>query len=186
MDKVWTPDFVTYNVLSEQELTTHSTRVLVRHDGSCQWMPPILLRTSRAVDMTYYPFDQQTCKIKIGSWTHSKQQLAVLFKYPTVGSNGTESALVFSPDLYVKSSEWELVSSKMTLNEVQYQCCTNIYQDVTISLTQKRFPRQPVLLLLVPCVITATMILLSFLLPPDSGEKVGLSAESTTIFDIQI
>ena len=78
-------------------------------------------------------------------------------------------------ELYSASTEWELVSSKAVLNELSYECCPDIFQDATFEFVQKRYSYQPVLVLLVPCIITAMLILLTFFLPPDAGEKVGLS-----------
>ena len=61
------------------------------------------------------------------------------------------------------------------INEVQYECCPEKYQDMTFTFVQKRYSYTPVLVLLIPCLITAMVILLTFFLPPDSGEKIGLS-----------
>ena len=46
---------------------------------------------------------------------------------------------------------------------------------MTFTFVQKRYSYTPVLVLLIPCLITAMLILLTFFLPPDSGEKIGLS-----------
>ena len=39
----------------------------------------------------------------------------------------------------------------------------------------KRRAYYPVMTLVIPCVITAVLLCLTFLMPPDAGEKVGLS-----------
>ena len=173
-DQVWRPDFVTYNDLSPNGMNIFASNVNVRYDGLCMWLPPAKLKTACDVDMKLFPFDQQTCWIKIGSWTHSKQQIDVKLMHPS-NENGTEGNVVLSGAMYTPSSEWNLTSSKAVLNEVKYDCCPESYQDVTIYFTQKRFSYQPVLTLLVPCIVTAFLLLLVFFLPPDAGEKVGLS-----------
>ena len=68
-----------------------------------------------------------------------------------------------------------LISATAQINEVQYECCPEKYQDMTFTFVQKRYSYTPVHVLLLPCIITAMLILLTFFLPPDSGEKVGLS-----------
>ena len=83
--------------------------------------------------------------------------------------------LTLDAAMYSPSTEWELVSTEAKLNEVKYDCCPEVYQDITFEFVQRRFSYQPVLVLLVPCIITAMLILLTFFLPPDAGEKVGLS-----------
>ena len=87
----------------------------------------------------------------------------------------TRGEVLFDPAMYSASSEWELISAVATINEVQYECCPETYQDITFTFVQKRYSYTPVLVLLVPCLITASLILLTFFLPPDSGEKIGLS-----------
>ena len=46
----------------------YNVNVIVRHDGTCSWFPPAKLKTSCDIDMHYFPFDTQTCYIKVGSW----------------------------------------------------------------------------------------------------------------------
>ena len=76
---------------------------------------------------------------------------------------------------YIKSTEWEIVGKECILNEGKYDCCPEIYQDITFTLKLKRYVYYPTLTLVLPCVMTAMLIVLTFILPPDAGEKVGLS-----------
>ena len=59
--------------------------------------------------------------------------------------------------------------------------------DLTFYIKVKRFQYYPVMTLVVPCVMTAMLIVLTFILPPDAGEKVGLSKYwNLTILDDNI
>ena len=82
---------------------------------------------------------------------------------------------MIDPGQYIKSTEWEIVGRGCTLNEAKYECCPQIYQDITYQLKLKRYVYYPTLTLVLPCVMTAMLIVLTFILPPDAGEKVGLS-----------
>ena len=42
------------------------------------WPPPAKLRRSCKIDVTYFPFDDQKCKMKFGSWTYDGFQVIVL------------------------------------------------------------------------------------------------------------
>ena len=53
--------------------------------------------------------------------------------------------------------------------------CQTDKTDITFSIKVKRYQYYPVFTLVVPCVMTAMLITLTFILPPDAGEKVGLS-----------
>ena len=48
---------------------------MVRHDGNVFWPVPTKLQSSCKVDVTYFPFDQQTCYMKFGSWTYDGFQV---------------------------------------------------------------------------------------------------------------
>ena len=173
-DQVWLPDFVTYNDLSPKGMNLDRTNVMVQYDGLMTWLPSAKLKTSCTIDMKNFPFDTQNCFIKMGSWTHSKSQIDVKLKFASL-DDPKVGAPNFDVAIYSASTEWELIEAKTILNEVKYECCPEVYQDVTFHFEQKRYSYQPVITLLIPCIVTAFLLLLVFFLPADSGEKVGLS-----------
>jgi hypothetical protein len=56
-----------------------------------------------------------------------------------------------------------------------YSCCPYPFSDVTYSFTLDRKPNYHILNMVVPCVIISFLSLVSFYLPPDCGERIGLS-----------
>lgn len=75
---------------------------------------------------------------------------------------------------YVLNGEWHLVSMSAKKNKVRYNCCIHPFHDVTLTLEIKRKPLYYVFNLIIPCALIATLTLIKFFLPPESGEKVGL------------
>ncbi|EDS34679.1 conserved hypothetical protein [Culex quinquefasciatus] len=71
-------------------------------------------------------------------------------------------------------------------NEIYYNCCPEPYIDITFAILIRRKTLYYFFNLIVPCVLIASMALLGFTLPPDSGEKLSLaplwSGESTWYF----
>lgn len=59
-------------------------------------------------------------------------------------------------------------------NEIYYNCCPEPYVDVTFAIIIRRRTLYYFFNLIVPCVLIASMALLGFTLPPDSGEKLSL------------
>lgn len=59
-------------------------------------------------------------------------------------------------------------------NEVFYDCCPEPYLDVTFVIKIRRRTLYYFFNLIVPCVLIASMAVLGFTLPPDSGEKLSL------------
>ena len=52
-----------------------TTKVRVSSDGTCYWIPPGLFQSSCAMDISYFPFDEQICSLKFGSWMYNGFQL---------------------------------------------------------------------------------------------------------------
>jgi nicotinic acetylcholine receptor len=61
------------------------TKAVLHFNGKVVWTPPAIFKSSCEIDVRYFPFDQQTCFMKFGSWTYDGFQvklfLAVVFKY---------------------------------------------------------------------------------------------------------
>lgn len=61
-------------------------------------------------------------------------------------------------------------------NEIYYNCCPEPYIDITFAVVIRRKTLYYFFNLIVPCVLIASMALLGFTLPPDSGEKLSLGS----------
>jgi nicotinic acetylcholine receptor len=48
---------------------TIMTKAILRHDGTVTWKPPAIYKSFCEIDVEYFPFDEQTCYMKFGSWT---------------------------------------------------------------------------------------------------------------------
>ena len=59
-------------------------------------------------------------------------------------------------------------------NEISYACCPQPYIDITYTILIRRRTLYYFSNLIVPCVLIASMAVLGFTLPPDSGEKLSL------------
>ena len=55
------------------------------------------------------------------------------------------------------------------------QCCPEEFVDVTVQIRLQRESLDFVLKLIIPCSLISSMIFLGFVLPPESGERIGLS-----------
>ena len=43
-----------------------------------QWKPPAIYHSSCEMDVEYFPFDEQTCVMKFGSWTYDGFQVKMV------------------------------------------------------------------------------------------------------------
>ena len=75
---------------------------------------------------------------------------------------------------YVEHLEWDVTDSSGVLNEVKYPCCSDIYMDITYTITLKRRTVYYNHLFVAPSVILALLTPCVFWLPPEGSEKITL------------
>ncbi|CAB4059414.1 CHRNN [Lepeophtheirus salmonis] len=78
--KIWTPDLLMYNSADEKFDGTFQTNVVVNHEGNCLYVPPGIFKSTCKIDITWFPFDDQKCELKFGSWTYSGWKLDLTLK----------------------------------------------------------------------------------------------------------
>ncbi|GFV88431.1 acetylcholine receptor subunit alpha-like 1 [Trichonephila clavipes] len=59
---------------------TIMTKAILHYDGKVIWKPPAIYKSSCGIDVEYFPFDEQTCLMKFGSWTYDGYTVRSLFK----------------------------------------------------------------------------------------------------------
>ncbi|XP_067878590.1 neuronal acetylcholine receptor subunit alpha-7-like isoform X2 [Heterodontus francisci] len=160
-DQIWVPDVLLYNSANDDFDSTFKTNVLVNSSGHCSFVAPGIFMSSCSIDVHWFPFDIQKCKLKFGSWTHDGWQI---------------NLQMLDADLsgFIPNGEWELIGVPGQRNEIYYECCKAPYPDVTYYITIRRRTLYYALNLLLPCVLLSCMALLVFVLPAESREKVSL------------
>jgi len=61
---------VLYHSADEDIDSKFPTNIVVSSDGTCSWVPLGLYISSCPIDITWFPFDDQNCTMKFGSWTY--------------------------------------------------------------------------------------------------------------------
>ncbi|XP_078056351.1 neuronal acetylcholine receptor subunit alpha-3-like isoform X2 [Mustelus asterias] len=163
-ETVWKPDIVLYNNAVADFQVDEKTKVLVTFDGNMTWIPPAIFKSSCRMDLTYFPFDYQNCSMKFGSWTHDKDKIDLVLI-------GTE---VNRLDLW-ESGVWVIISATGYRHEVKYNCCAEMYTDITYSIYIRRMPLFYTINIIIPCLMISFLTILVFYLPSDCGEKITLS-----------
>ncbi|XP_022915313.1 neuronal acetylcholine receptor subunit alpha-7 isoform X10 [Onthophagus taurus] len=174
-NKLWKPDVLMYNSADEGFDGTFQTNVVVKHNGSCLYVPPGIFKSTCKIDITWFPFDDQHCDMKFGSWTYDGNQLDLVLNSEDGGDLSD----------FITNGEWYLIGMPGKKNTIVYQCCPEPYVDVTFTIQIRRRTLYYFFNLIVPCVLISSMALLGFTLPPDSGEKLTLGVTillSLTVF----
>ncbi|VDN58347.1 unnamed protein product [Dracunculus medinensis] len=74
-EMIWVPDIVLYNNADNNYNITISTKATLRYDGVVTWEPPAIFKSMCQMDVRWFPFDEQKCHLKFGSWTYSDNLL---------------------------------------------------------------------------------------------------------------
>ncbi|KAK7475152.1 hypothetical protein BaRGS_00033553 [Batillaria attramentaria] len=172
-DHVWLPDtFVYNNADGGTSGFMQGTYVQIQSNGRVLWPVPLRLRSSCSVRITYFPFDSQVCTLRFGSWIYGMSQ---------VDYTPLTDGLTVDLSTYINNSEWELVG--ITMNKAHSLTPTGgpgvlrrlgPHSLLTYVLHLKRNTFFYLFNIIVPCVMLSTLNILTFWLPPVSGEKVTL------------
>uniref|UniRef100_A0A3Q4I0N6 Cholinergic receptor, nicotinic, alpha 4b n=1 Tax=Neolamprologus brichardi TaxID=32507 RepID=A0A3Q4I0N6_NEOBR len=171
---IWRPDIVLYNNADGDFAVTHFTKAHLFYDGQIKWMPPAIYKSSCSIDVTFFPFDQQSCKMKFGSWTYDRAKIDLISMAGDVDQMD-----------YWESGEWVIVNAVGKYNTKKYECCTEIYADITYYFIIRRLPLFYTINLIIPCLLISCLTVLVFYLPSQCGEKITLCISvllSLTVF----
>lgn len=58
---------------------TLMTKATLSYSGEVNWKPPSIYKSSCEINVQYFPFDEQSCLMKFGSWTYNGLQVSKLF-----------------------------------------------------------------------------------------------------------
>ncbi|XP_062869600.1 neuronal acetylcholine receptor subunit alpha-4b [Trichomycterus rosablanca] len=171
---IWRPDIVLYNNADGDFAVTHLTKAQVFHDGRVKWKPPAIYKSSCSIDVTFFPFDQQNCKMKFGSWTYDRAKIDLVSMDSDVDQMD-----------YWESGEWVIINAVGKYNIKKYECCTEIYPDITFYFIIRRLPLFYTINLIIPCLLISCLTVLVFYLPSECAEKITLCISvllSLTVF----
>uniref|UniRef100_A0A8C6WUP3 Cholinergic receptor, nicotinic, alpha 7 (neuronal) n=1 Tax=Neogobius melanostomus TaxID=47308 RepID=A0A8C6WUP3_9GOBI len=169
---LWKPDLLLYNSADERFDATFHTNIVVDHSGECTYIPPAIFKSTCKIDVRWFPFDEQRCELKFGSWSYDGWAIDLKMKDADLSG-------------YTPNGEWDLVEVPGVKTDKLYPCCPEPYPDITYTVVMRRRTLYYGLNLLIPCILISTLALLVFLLPADSGEKISLGITvllSLTVF----
>ncbi|XP_023245889.1 acetylcholine receptor subunit alpha-L1 isoform X2 [Copidosoma floridanum] len=171
-EHIWLPDIVLYNNADGEYGVTTMTKAILHHTGKVVWTPPAIFKSSCEIDVRYFPFDQQICFMKFGSWTYDGFQIDL--KHINQKAGGNQVPVGIDLREYYPSVEWDILGVPAERHEKYYSCCNEPYIDIFFNITLRRKTLFYTVNLIIPCVGISYLSVLAFYLPADSGEKIAL------------
>ena len=161
---VWIPDIYLYNTAEKPMEQLDYSRAHVYYDGSIIWSRPGILKSTCTFDLRSFPYDTQHCLFKFGSWVYHDGQMNL-----TMDNNSVDISN------FQENDGWNLANFSSALNFVKYNCCPELYPDITFNITLERLPGYYTLNIITPAYATSSLMIISFLVPWDSGERISFA-----------
>ncbi|KAM7354590.1 tRNA splicing endonuclease subunit 2 isoform 2-T2 [Cochliomyia hominivorax] len=156
--EIWKPDITLLNSAGKEGDYMGDTQALLLSDGSFLWVPPVVYTAYCNLNLKLWPYDTQTCKFKIGTWTMTR----IFPKF--VETNDTLEYL----DL-IKSTEWDINDAKAEYVTKEFYN----YIQYTFKLQRRSSMYSAVIFTPASCIILLCLSI--FWLPPQMGEKILLN-----------
>ncbi|KAK3086856.1 hypothetical protein FSP39_024451 [Pinctada imbricata] len=152
---IWVPDLILGNPANRiSRIGLADVPVTIKSTGHVIHIIPDLLESTCDVDVTYFPFDSQKCVIEIIVVGYMSD-----IKFKVGGKIDTTH--------YSENNLWILASAKSGISDM------GGLPFVRLSLSLKRRYSFFILNLFSPVLIMIMLNIMVFMLPPDSGERVG-------------
>jgi len=114
-------DITLYNDADTGLVERRKVLAKVFWNGTVRWRPPSIYKSTCQINIRLFPYDQQICTMKFGSWTFDRDSIDIQFY---------ENQREINRNEYIESNEWEILSSDGIRNEKKYECCSEIYPDM--------------------------------------------------------
>uniref|UniRef100_A0A914HN35 Uncharacterized protein n=1 Tax=Globodera rostochiensis TaxID=31243 RepID=A0A914HN35_GLORO len=187
-EMIWVPDIVLINNAKGTFNITIDTKATLHPNGCVVWEPPAIYKSLCQIDIQWFPFDEQICLLKFGSWTYPSGLLHLSLmdavnetQMEVINERGELELLTvveegIDLDDYYPSVEWDIMSTQATKRNKHFFASKNgIYEEMDFDLALRRKPLFYTVNLVFPCVGISFLTVLVFYLPSESGEKVSLS-----------
>jgi hypothetical protein len=157
--QIWIPNLTLVNPYDRIEsLGKGIFPITVTPTGKAFWSPVDVISSGCDVDVTYYPFDTQSCRITLMCWGFVPTDIIIQAKKTEI-----------STEYFSEHGTWELVDK--TLNTF----LSSYTSSINIDIKMKRRPLFAVINIVLPMIFLTILNLLVFVLPVESGERVSYS-----------
>ena len=158
--EIWVP-YIVLGTSSGMLIYLHRNDFLitVSNVGMVMWATGDTFNSMCAMDVRKYPMDTQTCEFIFMAWGSSTGEINIM------GMSNEVSDGLFTMD----NSQWEVQSKRLS-----FLTLMNI-PGVSVEITVKRRLKFSVVNIILPMLFIVLGNAFVFLLPPDSGERVGFS-----------
>jgi len=160
-EDLWRPQiYLLQSFGSIQNIGNNSFMPRVYSNGTVVWTPAAVLRVSCTVDVTYFPFDKQSCTITFTGWSYNWREV----NFELLSSS-------LDTSYFSVSTQW-ILTNETSVGEVNVSSAP---PSVSINLVLSRQSQFYVIYIIVPLVFLGGINNLVFLMPDTSGERMSVA-----------
>ncbi|KAI0230878.1 Neuronal acetylcholine receptor subunit non-alpha-3 [Lamellibrachia satsuma] len=162
--RLWVPEFAVINGADEIYGDYREFRAIVSHSGQVRWEPGGVFRTMCAIDITYFPFDDQNCALVFGAWSYHTTKMNLTVRDSTVNL-----------DSYRRNGEWRILLTEVVRDEFFYAASPQErFSNVAFLVSLRRRYTFYVLNVILPSMVTSVLLLSIFYCPPGQKVQIGV------------
>jgi hypothetical protein len=156
-DKIWKPTIFLANIFdSMKSIGQDFISIRLYYNGLAIWTPPDVLTASCLVDVTYFPFDAQTCNLQFATFGTLPSEISL--------DSTSDKA---STSYYTEHGTWSLEETRTRSYNFDAGSMFKVY------ITIKRRPVFFLVNIIFPVLFLTLLNSFVFLLPAESGERIS-------------
>ncbi|XP_060079902.1 neuronal acetylcholine receptor subunit alpha-6-like [Ylistrum balloti] len=156
--EIWTPPFMLVDSAEDVKIIgDEDMHLSVDYTGVVMWSPPARILSACDADVTYYPFDRQTCVMRYMPWGYTASEIQLNVIYSS-----------FLMDIFSENPTWKLISTG-------FKSVQTPFLRFEMSVQFERRNAFFVVNLILPIIFMCLTNMFVFLIPADSGDRMGFS-----------
>ncbi|NP_001234896.1 nicotinic acetylcholine receptor alpha 11 subunit precursor [Nasonia vitripennis] len=163
--EIWLPDIYLLNSAAHGMEYYGDRHCVVSEQGVVLWVTPTIFHGYCHLDFTFWPFEMNTCRLSLSSWTYDGTQVDL--KLLTSGVD---------LDDYVAINEWIVQNITASRREEVFDCCPEPYVSLDFEFELSRSSELYYHIIFIPTVPIVFLSLITFWLRPHSEIKLIINA----------
>ncbi|CAB54450.1 Neuronal acetylcholine receptor subunit eat-2 [Caenorhabditis elegans] len=163
---LWKPDILLFNSANEHFDASFPVHMVVSSNGDVLFAPPGIVSFSCSLSMTWFPYDQQVCYLKFGSWTYGKKLDL------QIDDSDLPDGHKMDLQYYIPNGEFDLLATPAFRKSTTF--LDETYVELYFHMHLKRRTMYYGLNWIVPSILISLSNILGFTMPPECGEKITL------------
>ncbi|KAK7493497.1 hypothetical protein BaRGS_00015208 [Batillaria attramentaria] len=159
---IWAPSLAEYGLFDNSHTAEWLTNDIVQSDGTVIFKAGGTFGTDCDLDMTFFPFDEQTCDVTFFVEDYLDTEVLLVNDSVSIPGEGFET-----------DGQWDLVGTSYRTGTMGHPQLS--FSILTVSLVMRRLYTFYVLNILMPFALISLLTLLTFLVPAGGGERASFA-----------